>query len=87
MVLLEAREEHDQPVVEARDGVGGPITERPQVDPHPDARAVGPEVGALEDEGFEEPDAIRHGLPLESVVPGSIVPTGIPSPRLKLVAS
>ena len=53
-VIAEARQEVDQRVVEAGQGVRRPVLQRAEIDQHPDGRFVGPEVGPPEDLGLED---------------------------------
>jgi hypothetical protein len=65
LVLLEARQHAHQTVVEAVQLRRRLLLEAADVDPHPDARPVRPEVRAGKDEGFLDPDALaRQVAPL-----------------------
>ena len=55
-VVLEARQEVDQGVGEARDLVGRELLEDAEVDHHPDDRLAGPVVGAAEDARLDDPE-------------------------------
>src|SRR6185503_17670387 len=54
MMFLQARQQLLELVAEARDVVRGALAEGPEVDPHPDAGPIGPEVRSVQDERFEE---------------------------------
>ena len=55
-VVLEARQEADEGVGEARDLVAWEILEDAEVDDHPDDRLAGPVVRAAEDSRFDDPE-------------------------------
>lgn len=64
VMLLQTGQQTLELFAEPRDPARRALREGPEIDPHPDARAIGPVVRSVQDERLEKADAVGHGSPL-----------------------
>ena len=60
VMLLQARQQLLELLAEAADVARRALAEGPEIDPHPDTRAVGPEVRSVQNERLEKSDPVGH---------------------------